>query len=206
MSKGLLDEFFNTIPNIDRLYSLTDLIDEFVDNIMETGLYTNLEVKNVNGKMLKSLDRNIVNLNEEILLLLQQAAAFDYFKCKSIESITSQISAILVSIKFNDIDNASATLIGEKRNRAIFNSKTFMSIRKSIDLVASVVSLSIAYNKSRGKIVVKYDTSDNGFLRVHIINNRNYDESDFITIWEMYKKYETDSVEEVTEICEASNI
>ncbi len=205
MSKGLLEEFFNTIPNIDRLLSLTETVDEFVDKIMETGLYSNIEVKNVSGKILKSLDKNIVNLNDEILQLLQQAAAFDYFKCKSIESITGQISAILVSIRFNDIDNATASVTGEKRSRAIFNSKTFMSIRKSIDLVASVVALSIAYNKSRGKMIVKYDTSDNGFLKVHIINNRNYDESDFNTIWEMYKKYESDSIEETTEICEASN-
>jgi hypothetical protein len=200
MTKGLLDEFFNTIPNINQIETLTEPIACFVNNIINSGIYTNIEQTEINGKNYSILNKDILDLNEEIAQLLQQAAAFDYFRNFPIDSITDSITAILVSIRFNDIDNASARLTGEKRTRAIFNSKTFMSIRKSIDLVASVVALSIAYNKKRGRIIVKYDTSDNGFLKIHILNNRYYDESDFNNIWEMYKSYESELVEDTGEL------
>lgn len=204
MTKGILDEFFNTIPNNGQIESLSETTACFVNDVLSTGIYQNIEQAEINGKTYKILNKEVLDLNEEITQLLQQAAAFDYFKNFSIDKITESITAILVSIRFNDIDNASARLTGEKRTRAIFNSKTFMSIRKSIDLVASVVALSIAYKKQRGKIIVKYDTSDNQFLKIHIINNRYYDESDFKTIWGLYKSYESELVEDTRELCVSS--
>ena len=61
-----------------------------------------------------------------------------------------------------------------------------MDLRNSLRVVKNVKSLSIAYKKNRGSMRVKYDAEAEDCLKVLVLSHRNYNEEDFLTIWERY--------------------
>lgn len=201
MSKSLFDEFFKSLPNIAEVeakkYSLNDIVDSMLDGItLQNSIIENGHI---------SINPEVINVKEEVYKLLQQVALYDYLKDNTLESLLQNTDKVIARIKFNDRDNLSASLIGEKGVKCIFDTKTFMCVRNSLDLVESIVSITIAFNKDRGKITVKYDASNKLYLNIHILNDRYYSEEDYNMIWELYRKYESDDTTTTNNVCAKDN-
>lgn len=142
-------------------------------------------VETENGKL--TMNPGIIDMQEEVYKLIQQAALYDFLKDNSIKELLGNTDKYVARIRFNDKDNLSASLTGEKGVKCIYDTKTFMCIRNSLDLVENIVSIVVTFVKGKEKLVAKYDAADNRFLTVHILSNKYYSDSDFQEVWELYK-------------------
>lgn len=188
MSKALFDDFFKQLPNIEEITAKKADMPHLVHELL-TGV-TLQNAESDNGKI--AMNTEVINVKEEMYKLLQQVALYDYLKDNNIKMLLKNTDKYISKIRFNDRDNLTASLTSEKGVRCIFDAKTFMCVRNSLDLVESIVAIVVAFVKDKGLLSVKYDASDRQFLNIHILHNRYYSEEDYGKIWELYKRYESE--------------
>lgn len=190
MSKELFEDFFNQLPNIKEVEGKRICLDDIVNQML-----VGISLKNVeeNGQKL-TMNSEVINVQEEIYKLLQQIALFDYLKDNEIASLLQDTDKYVSRIRFNDKDNLSASLTGENGVKCIYDAKTFMCIRNSLELVARIVSIVVTFVKDKKRMHVKYESVDSRFLNIHILNEKYYTEEEFEKIWELYKTYEAKSI------------
>lgn len=129
-----------------------------------------------------------------VIACLWTSIIYEIFKMPVLNIISNfhiNTDKYISRIRFNDRDNLTASLTSEKGVKCIFDAKTFMCVRNSLDLVESIVAIVVTFTKKRGLLSVKYDASDRRYLNIHVLNNRYYTADDFNKIWELYKKYES---------------
>lgn len=198
MSKKILDELFSNIPGYSSIVKLDDDMNSFMNEVMSKITLQNSE--EINGN--KILNKGIMDMKYELTNMLQKLTVSDYLFNKDEDDIWSTgINTIITCIRFNDSKNATASLSGENRTKHIFNSKAFMDLRNSLEVVKNVRSLSIAYKKSRGSMKVKYDADSEDCLKILVLSYRNYSEEDFDTIWGMYSNNEYKINAEAQKLC-----
>ncbi|SHJ43637.1 hypothetical protein SAMN05444401_3014 [Clostridium amylolyticum] len=191
MSKGLLEELYNIVPNYNSLTEMDEYIEGFINNVIDNMDIINVE-DDAQGK--KIINKGVIDLKDEINKVLQQLVVADYFFNEDIDLFSkNNVSAVITSIKFNDKEKNTARLAGEDNAKVIVCSRTFMSMRKSIEAVENVFALSIAHKRKSDSIEVKFDASEKDRLSILILNQKNYTEEDYNKIWRMYKKYEKKS-------------
>ena len=202
MSKDLFENFFNQLPNIQDIEGKKECLNDIVNDMLSGIALQHVETEN--GKL--TMNPGIIDMQEEVYKLIQQAALYDFLKDNSIKELLGNTDKYVSKIRFNDNDNLSASLTGEKGVKCIYDAKTFMCIRNSLDLVETIVSIVVTFIKGKEKLVVKYDSSDNRFLTVHILASKYYSDSDFQEVWELYKKYESKNLRKVSTICRQNDI
>lgn len=186
MSKELFNQFFERLPNIkeidDKRESLSSIIDAMLQNIP---LH---HVEQKDGKLY--MPDGIINLEEELYRLIQQTALYDYREDHALESLLPRDEKYISKIRFSDRDNLSANLTGENGVDCIYDAKTFMCIRDSLDIVKRIISLTVNFPRARGVLQVKYEADNYQFLTLHILEGKYYSEEEFQQIWGLYKEYE----------------
>ena len=187
MSKALFDDFFRKLPNINEIENKKIEIPQLVNDLLFGIRLQNIE--NQGNKI--AMNTEVIDVKEEMYKLLQQVALYDYLTDNSIKELLENTDKYISRIRFNDRDNLTASLTSEKGVKCIFDAKTFMCVRNSLDLVESIVAIVVTFTKKRGLLSVKYDASDRRYLNIHVLNNRYYTADDFNKIWELYKKYES---------------
>lgn len=190
MSKGLFNEFFESLPNILEIEAKKNLLDDIVNELLDGIKLENSICEN--NRI--SMNPEVINVKEEMYKLLQQVALYDYLKEHKLQTLLQNTDNVIARIKFSDRDNLSASLIGEKGVKCIFDAKTFMCIRNSLDLVEKIASIAITFNRDKRKMTVKYDASDKRYLVIHILNDKYYSEDEYMMIWELYRKYELNDI------------
>ncbi len=189
MSKVLFDNCFKELPNYDSVIGKKNDIPNIVDLLIRSVNLNNYI--NVNG--LLDVNKEIIDINEELFKLLQQVALLDYLFNHRIENLLSNTDKYISKIRFSDKDNLTASLMGEAGVKCIFDAQTFMCIRNSLDIVEKIVAIVVNYTQTsrRGKMQVKYDASTNAYLTIHIITDCYYTSEDFSKFWEIYERYES---------------
>lgn len=196
MSKELFENFFNQLPNIADIEAKKEQLDGIVNQML-----VGIDLKNAESDGINiSMNPEIINVQDEVYKLLQQVALFDYLKDNEISTLLSNTDKYVSRIRFNDKDNLSASLTGERGVKCIYDAKTFMCIRNSLDLVARIVSIVVAFVKEKKTLHVKYESIDSHFLNIHILNNKYYTEEEFEKVWELYKEYEAKYLAEDREV------
>ena len=204
MSKDLFDNFYKQLPNFSEVERKKDVMDDIVNNLLSNITLKNAKI--VNGKI--TMNSDIINVSEEMYKLLQQVALYDYLENNEITTLLKNTNVYISRIRFNDIDNLIASLTNEGRAgvKCIFDAKTFMCVRNSLDLTECIVSIVVSFVQDRGLLTVKYDASDKRFISIHILQNRYYGEDDYTKIWELYKKYESEDNATTSTICAEYNV
>ena len=189
MSKVLFDDFFKQLPNIAEVEAKKKTIPVLVNSLLENVTLLNQEEQNG----LKTINKQVIDVEDEMYKLLQQVALYDYLKDNEIKILLQNTDRYISRIRFSDRDNLTASLTSETGVKCIFDAKTFMCVRNSLDLVERIVSIVVSFvsNSGKGIMSVKYDASDKRYLCIHILNNRYYSEEDFNKIWELYREYES---------------
>lgn len=193
MSKVLFDEFFEKLPNNSQVECKRENIPDIIYSFLNDIDLNNSE--NING--LKTMNKEVINVEEEMYKLLQQVALYDYLKDNNIKTLLENTDRYISRVRFSDRDNLTASLTSESGVKCIFDAKTFMCVRNSLDLVQKIVSIVVSFvnNSSKGLLSVKYDASDRNYLCIHILQNRYYTKDDYKMIKELYKQYESDDAE-----------
>ena len=202
MSKDLFENFFNQLPNIEEIEAKKKNLDDIVNEMLSGISLQNAEIED--GK--RTMNPEIIDLQEEVYKLIQQVALYDFLKDNPIKSLLWNTDKYVSRIRFNDKDNLSASLTGEKGVKCIYDTKTFMCIRNSLDLVENIVSIVVTFVKGKSTLSAKYDAADSRFLTVHILGNKYYSGSDFEEVWELYKKYESKNLTKVSAVRAEDNI
>ncbi len=200
MSTGLLEELYQSIPHYNDVHNMKDHIEVFIEETIK-----NIQINNIirypDGKT--EINSGVIDLKDELNKVLQQLIVSDYFLNEDIDIFSrNNVSAAITSIKFNDKEKNTAKLAGENNTKAIVCSRTFMSMRKSIEVVETVSALSIAYKRTTDSIEVKFDASEKEYLCITILNRKYYDELDFKKIWGIYSRYESRAFDKNTKLCE----
>ena len=187
MSKDLFNEFFISLPNSNTLDEKKCKLAE-VTNLLLDGIQ--LENSEIVGGL------KTINVDDELYKLIQQIALYDYLKKNDMDSLLKNTARYISRIRFSDIDNLTASLNSEDGKKCIFDAKTFMSIRNSLDLVKRIVTVVVSYKEHSGKglLQVKYDAADNRYICIHILNNRYYNNEDFEMLWRLYEDYESGNI------------
>lgn len=192
MSKGLFNEFFFNLPNSETLEEKKCKLAE-VTNLLLDGIQ--LENSEIVGG-LKTMNKEVINVDDELYKLIQQIALYDHLKNNDMDSLLKNTDRYISRIRFSDIDNLTASLNSEDGKKCIFDAKTFMSVRNSLDLVKRIVTVVVSYPKYSGKglLPVKYNAADNRYIYLHILKDRYYNNEDFEMIWRLYEDYESGNI------------
>src|SRR5699024_9054905 len=107
-----------------------------------------------------SLNSGVLDFNDEIHKVIEKLTVSDYFYDMAYEEVWNMgIDTIISRIRFNDVEHVLASLSGEESDIPVFCTKTFMSLKKSMEDAELVEKLWIAKERTRGRLALKYDAS-----------------------------------------------
>lgn len=95
------------------------------------------------------IDPNLIDLEDELYKLLQQTVLLDYLETGDLESLLPDDTIYISKIRFSDQDNLEASLTGENGKDCIYDKRTFMGIRNSLDIVKRIVSMRVIFPQKR---------------------------------------------------------
>ena len=187
MSRDLFDKFYQQLPNIKMIEQKKSELGKVADILLK-GVELNYVSKDKDG--LLRMDPGLIDLEDELYKLLQQVALVDYLEKEKIETLLPKNEIYISKIRFSDRDNLEASLTGENGLDCIYDKKTFMGIRNSLDIVKRIVAMRLIFPQERGNLQVKYEVNDRRYMVIHILEGKNYTMDEFKEAWELYKKYE----------------
>lgn len=195
MSQGLIDEIYGKIPAFNKIPALEEQIREFEQNV-----YWSLPLKHASGEEGKtSLKAGVLDFADEMHKLIEKLVVSDYFYDMPYEAVWKMgIDTIISRIRFNDVEHVLTSLSGEESEMPVFCTKTFMSLKKSMEDAELVERLWIAKDRTRGKLSLKYDATKDEYLGILILSNIRFKQEDLVAAMEIYKKYESENNEQVT--------
>ena len=187
MSRDLFDKFYQQLPNIKMIEQKKSELGKVADILLK-GVELNYVSKDKDG--LLRMDPGLIDLEDELYKLLQQVALVDYLEKEKIDTLLPENEIYISKIRFSDRDNLEASLTGENGLDCIYDKKTFMGIRNSLDIVKRIVAMRLIFPQERGNLQVKYEVNDRRYMVIHILEGKNYTMDEFKEAWELYKKYE----------------
>lgn len=186
MSRELFNQFFERLPNIKAIDGKRESLGSIIDAMLQDIPLHHVEQRD--GKL--HMPDGIINLEEELYRLIQQTALYDYREDYALNELLPPDEKYVSRIRFSDRDNLSANLTGENGVDCIYDAKTFMCIRDSLDIVKRIIALTVNFPRRRGALQVKYEADNYQFLTLHILDGKYYTEEEFQQIWGLYKTYE----------------
>lgn len=187
MSRELFNNFYRQLPNIKELDKKRNKLCRVVDLLLQD-IKLNHSQKEADGMI--HIDPNLIDLEDELYKLLQQTVLLDYLETGDLESLLPDDTIYISKIRFSDQDNLEASLTGENGKDCIYDKRTFMGIRNSLDIVKRIVSMRVIFPQKKGNLTVKYDGTDDKFIGVHILDSRHYNQDELNEAWELYRVYE----------------
>lgn len=191
MSRELFNNFYRQLPNIKELDEKRNTLYKVVDLLLQ-------DIKLNHSKKedgMIHIDSNLIDLEDELYKLLQQTVLLDYLETEDLESLLPDNTIYISKIRFSDQDNLEASLTGENGKDCIYDKRTFMGIRNSLDIVKRIVSMRVIFPQKKGNLSIKYDGTDDKFIGVHILDSRHYNQDELNEAWELYRVYERQRID-----------
>lgn len=124
----------------------------------------------------------------------------DYFFDVPYEDIWNMgIHMIVSKIKFKDLEHVLTILSSETSEIPVFCTKTFLSLKKSLEDVKLVDRLWIEHDRARGKIELSYDATKEQYVGIKVLSNIRFTSEDLGLAEEIYNLYEQGSIGKVKE-------
>lgn len=195
MSRGLIADIYEKIPAYNKIEKLADLISNF-----EQEIYRNVELENTIEEDEKIiLPKGVLDFGDELYKLIEKLTVCDYFFDRSYEEIWNMgVDAIIAKIRFNDAEHVLTSLSGEATEVPIFCTKTFMALIKSMEDAEVVERIWISKNRTRGKLDLRYDATNEEFLGIMVLSNIRFKEDDLLAAVEIYRSYESKVIKQIT--------
>lgn len=187
MSRDLFNNFYKQLPNIEEIDKKKENLDRIVDMLLQD-IKLNFSFKDKNG--LLHIDEKLIDLEDELYKLLQQTALIDYLETEDLTTLLPEDEIYISKIRFSDQDNLEASLTGENGMDCIYDKRTFMGIRNSLDIVKRIFAMRVIFPKEKSDLSVKYEVTGERYIIVHILDGKHYNLDEFKEAWELYRKYE----------------
>lgn len=187
MSRDLFNNFYKQLPNIEEIDKKKENLDRIVDMLLQD-IKLNFSFKDKNG--LLHIDEKLIDLEDELYKLLQQTALIDYLETEDLTTLLPEDEIYISKIRFSDQDNLEASLTGENGMDCIYDKRTFMGIRNSLDIVKRIFAMRVIFPQEKSNLSVKYEVTGERYIIVHILDGKHYNLDEFKEAWELYRKYE----------------
>ena len=146
----------------------------------------------------KTLGKNIFDFEDEVEKMLEKLCISDYFYDIPYDEIWKMgVKTIVSKIKFKDLEHVLTILSSEASEAPIFCTKTFLSLKKSLEDAKLVERLWIEHDRSHGRLKLSYDATKDEYLEMRILSNIRFTERDLLTAKEIYDSYAGDAVGKV---------
>ena len=177
MSRGLVTEVYNKIPSFNQIRELENPIQTFKQEVLKKLSLKN--VKEQDGE--KTLGKNIFDFEDEVEKMLEKLCISDYFYDIPYDEIWKMgVKTIVSKIKFKDLEHVLTILSSEASEAPIFCTKTFLSLKKSLEDAKLVERLWIEHDRSHGRLKLSYDATKDEYLEMRILSNIRFTERGFI--------------------------
>lgn len=162
MSRGLVTEVYNKIPSFNQIRELENPIQTFKQEVLKKLSLKN--VKEQDGE--KTLGKNIFDFEDEVEKMLEKLCISDYFYDIPYDEIWKMgVKTIVSKIKFKDLEHVLTILSSEASEAPIFCTKTFLSLKKSLEDAKLVERLWIEHDRSHGRLkFIQYSIYRRGFI------------------------------------------
>ena len=140
----------------------------------------------------------ITDFEDEVEKMLEKLCISDYFYDIPYDEIWKMgVKTIVSKIKFKDLEHVLTILSSEASEAPIFCTKTFLSLKKSLEDAKLVERLWIEHDRSHGRLKLSYDATKDEYLEMRILSNIRFTEGDLLTAKEIYDSYAGDAVGKV---------
>ena len=160
-----------------------------------------LSLKHLGEQEEGSIPKYVFDFQEELKKVMEKLCICDYFYDVQHETAVWEmgVEMIVSKIKFQDVEHVLTIMSSESSQIPVFCTKTFLSLKKSLEDVKLVDRLWIEHDRARGKIELSYDATKEQYVGIKVLSNIRFTSEDLGLAEEIYNLYEQGSIGKVKE-------
>ena len=194
MSQGIVTDLYNKIPAYNEIRNIEQESSEFEKKALEK-----LSLKHLGEQEDGSIPKYIFDFQEELKKVMEKLCICDYFYDVQHETAVWEmgVEMIVSKIKFQDIEHVLTIMSSESSQIPVFCTKTFLSLKKSLEDAKVVDRLWIEKSRTRGKLSLAYNAAKDEFLEIGIQSRIRFKREDLEIAEEIYDQYANGTVGEI---------
>lgn len=189
MSQGIVTDLYNKIPAYNEIRNIEQESSEF-----EKKALAKLSLKHLGEQEEGSIPKYVFDFQEELKKVMEKLCICDYFYDVQHETA---VEMIVSKIKFQDIEHVLTIMSSESSQIPVFCTKTFLSLKKSLEDAKVVDRLWIEKSRTRGKLSLAYNAAKDEFLEIGIQSRIRFKREDLEIAEEIYNQYANGTVGEI---------
>ena len=194
MSQGIVTDLYNKIPAYNEIRNKEQ---ESSEN--EKKAMAKLSLKHLGEQEEGSIPKYVFDFQEELKKVMEKLCICDYFYDVQHETAVWEmgVEMIVSKIKFQDIEHVLTIMSSESSQIPVFCTKTFLSLKKSLEDAKVVDRLWIEKSRTRGKLSLAYNAAKDEFLEIGIQSRIRFKREDLEIAEEIYNQYANGTVGEI---------
>jgi hypothetical protein len=100
------------------------------------------------------------------------------------------LSAVINSVKFSDLDNSITIIKSENNINPVFCAKPFLMLLTAMEDSDQVDTINISFRNRNRKFRIRYDATKEEYIEIGILDPEDYYLEDYEKIWEILKQYD----------------
>ena len=196
MSQGIVTDLYNKIPAYNVIQNIEQESCAFEKKVLEK-----LPLQHLDEQEEGSIPKYVFDFQEELKKVIEKLCICDYFYDVQYETAVWNmgVEMIVSKIKFQDIEHVLTIMSSESSQMPIFCTKTFLSLKKSLEDAKVVDRLWIEKNRNRGKMSLAYNAAKDEFLEIKILSGIRFKRDDLEIAEEIYNQYANGTIGEIKE-------
>ena len=194
MSQGIVTDLYNKIPAYNEIRNIEQESSEFEKKALEK-----LSLKHLGEQEEGSIPKYVFDFQEELKKVMEKLCICDYFYDVQHETAVWDmgVEMIVSKIKFQDVEHVLTIMSSESSQIPVFCTKTFLSLKKSLEDAKVVDRLWIEKSRTRGKLSLAYNAAKDEFLEIGIQSRIRFKREDLEIAEEIYNQYANGTVGEI---------
>ena len=158
-----------------------------------------LSLKHLDEQEEGLIPKYVFDFQEELKKVIEKLCICDYFYDVQYETAVwgMGVEMIVSKIKFQDIEHVLTIMSSESSQMPIFCTKTFLSLKKSLEDAKVVDRLWIEKSRKKGKLSLAYNATKDEFLEVKILSGIRFKREDLKIAEEIYNQYANGTIGEI---------
>lgn len=187
MNESLTGELLGAIPSCGEVDLMKDFFTDVEEKIMNQIPFENITQKD--GKT--AFRGRIMNIAQEMKNMVIRAVVSDYFFERNYNVIDQMnLSAVINSVKFSDLDNSITIIKSENNINPVFCAKPFLMLLTAMEDSEQVDTINISFRNRNRKFRISYDATKEEYIEIGILDPEDYFLEDYEKIWEILKQYD----------------
>ena len=183
MSQGIVTDLYNKIPAYNEIRNIEQESSEF-----EKKALAKLSLKHLGEQEEGSIPKYVFDFQEELKKVMEKLCICDYFYDVQHETAVWEMGVEMI---------VSKIMSSESSQIPVFCTKTFLSLKKSLEDAKVVDRLWIEKSRTRGKLSLAYNAAKDEFLEIGIQSRIRFKREDLEIAEEIYNQYANGTVGEI---------